>query len=245
MFKAIVNSFFNLSVGKPTTQSWLPITFFTKPLSCIPYAPALSIGLPVSTYCHIYNNIVNKIFPTIEGGSLDYYADATYVYACPQCETNVNRLEKGTSLFTKSGFSANEEDMTDVVFIVYINYANIEAYLSENEGVEIVYGLVASANTTGTPLTYANGKVEAAANTVKIDMTGLSYNKLTMRVTNVGNYSLHCAGYVSYNGEISYLNHKTVDETAAKVSLSIIDTMLNGTTNGSGDNEQPEEVPAV
>ena len=192
---------------------------------------------------HIYNNVVNKIFPTIEGGALDYYADATYVYACPQCDKDVDRVEKGTSLFTKSGFSANEEDMTDVVFIVYINYANIEAYLSENEGVEIVYGLVASANTTGTPLTYANGKVEAAANTVKIDMTGLSYNKLTMRVTNVGNYSLHCAGYVSFNGEISYLNHETVDNTADVVSISIINDMLFPPED-EGTDEGTEEIPA-
>ena len=193
---------------------------------------------------HIYTNIIEKIFPTIEGGSIDYYADATYVYACPQCETNVNRLEKGTSLFTKSGFSANEEDMTDVVFIVYINYANIEAYLAENEGVEIVYGLVASANTTGTPLTYADGKVEAAANTVKVDMTGLSYNKLTMRITNVGANELHCAGYVSYNGEISYLNHETTNEEAAIVSLSIINDMLFPSEDEGAD-EGTEEVPAV
>ena len=187
---------------------------------------------------HIYTNIIEKIYPTIEGGSIDYYADATYVYACPQCETNVNRLEKGTSLFTKSGFSANEEDMTDVVFIVYINYANIEAYLAENEGVELSYGLVASANTTGTPLTYADGKVEAASNTVKIDMTGLAYNKLTMRITNVGDNSLHCAGYVSYNGEISYLNHETTNEEAAIVSLSIINDML------FPSEDEGEETPA-
>ena len=192
---------------------------------------------------HIYNEVTDKIYPTIEGGSLDYYADATYVYACPQCETDVNRVEKGTSLFTKSGFSANEEDMTDVVFIVYINYANIEAYLAENEGVEIVYGLVASANTTGTPLTYADGKVEAASNTVKVDMTGLSYNKLTMRITNVGANELHCAGYVSYNGEISYLNHETTNEEAAIVSLSIINDMLFPSEDeGAGEGE---ETPAV
>ena len=188
---------------------------------------------------HIYENIVEKIFPTIEGGALDYYADATYVYACPQCDKDVDRVEKGTSLFTKSGFSANEEDMTDVVFIVYINYANIEAYLSENEGVEIVYGLVASANTTGTPLTYAGGKVEATSNTVKVDMTGLAYNKLTMRITNVGANELHCAGYVSYNGEISYLNHETTNEKAAIVSLSIINDMLFPSEDeGAGEGEE-------
>ena len=193
---------------------------------------------------HIYETIVDKIYPTVENGGFDFYADATYVYACPQCETNVNRLEKGTSLFTKSGFSANEDDMTDVVFIVYINCANIEAYLAENEGVEIVYGLVASANTTGTPLTYADGKVEAAANTVKVDMTGLSYNKLTMRITNVGANELHCAGYVSYNGEISYLNHETTNEEAAIVSLSIINDMLFPSEDEGAD-EGTEEVPAV
>ena len=193
---------------------------------------------------HIYTNIIEKIYPTIEGGALDYYADATYVYACSQCQTDVERLEKGTSLFTKSGFSANEEDMTDVVFIVYINYANIEAYLAENEGVELSYGLVASANTTGTPLTYADGKVEAAANTVKVDMTGLVYNKLTMRITNVGDNSLHCAGYVSYNGEISYLNHGAVDEEADIVSLSIINDMLFPSEDEGAD-EGTEEVPSV
>ena len=192
---------------------------------------------------HIYNEVVNKIFPTIEGGALDYYADATYVYACPQCDKDVDRVEKGTSLFTKSGFSANEEDMTDVVFIVYINYANIEAYLSENEGVEIVYGLVASANTTGTPLTYAGGKVEATSNTVKVDMTGLAYNKLTMRITNVGANELHCAGYVSYNSEISYLNHETVDNTADVVSISIINDMLFPPEDEGAD-EGAEEIPA-
>ena len=192
---------------------------------------------------HIYNKVVNKIFPTIEGGSIDYYADATYVYACPQCKTDVEEVKKGSSLFTKSGFSANESDMTDVVFIVYINYANIEAYLAENEGVEIVYGLVASANTTGKPLSYADGKVEAAANTVKVDMTGLSYNKLTMRITNVGANELHCAGYVSYNGEISYLNHETTNEEAAIVSLSIINDMLFPSEDEGAD-EGTEEVPA-
>ena len=182
---------------------------------------------------HVYNNVINMYFE-----NNNYYADATYVYACPQCEKDVERDETNTSLFTKSGFSASEDDFGDVVFIVYINDKNIKAYLNKNEGVELSYGLVASANVTGTPLSYVNGKVEADKNTVKIDMTGLSYNKLTMRVKNVGDYSLHCAGYVSFDGVISYLNHETVDNTAATVSLSVIDAMLNPVTPPPSNEEQ-------
>jgi hypothetical protein len=190
---------------------------------------------------HIYETIVDKVYPTVEGVGFDFYADATYVYACPQCQTNVERLEKGTSLFTKSGFSANEDDKADVVFIVYANYKNIKEYIAENN-VELMYGLVVSANITGAPLSYADGKIQSAANTVKADMTGSNYNKLTMRVTNVGELSLHCAGYVSLNGEISYLNHGTVDKTATTVSISIIDSILNPQTPSEGD--EGEETPA-
>lgn len=186
---------------------------------------------------HVYNNVINMYFE-----NNNYYADATYVYACPRCETDVNQVEKGTSLFTKSGFSASEDNMTDVVFIVYINDKNIKAYLNKNEGVELSYGLVASANVTGKPLSYVDGNVVTGENTVKVDMTGLSYNKLTMRVTNVGDYSLHCAGYVSFNGTISYLNHETVDETAATVSLSVIDSILNPVTPPPADENTEEEA---
>ncbi|MBQ3040523.1 MAG: leucine-rich repeat protein [Clostridia bacterium] len=193
---------------------------------------------------HIYDdsNIVEKILPTLENGKVDFYSDSTYVYACPQCSTDVSRVEVGTSFFTKSGYSSNEEDKANVVFVIVANYKNIQQYVGENDA-EIAYGVVVSANTTGTPLSYVDGQVKEGANTVKVDMTNTSYSKMTVKVTKVGDLSLHCCGYISFNGEISYLNHATVDDTALEVSLSIIDSILNPQVTPPVEEDPSEEIP--
>ena len=193
---------------------------------------------------HIYDdsNIVEKILPTLENGKVDFYSDSTYVYACPQCSTDVSRVEVGTSFFTKSGYSSNEEDKANVVFVIVANYKNIQHYVGENDA-EIAYGVVVSANTTGTPLSYVDGQVKEGANTVKVDMTNTSYSKMTVKVTKVGDLSLHCCGYISFNGEISYLNHATVDDTALEVSLSIIDSILNPQVTPPVEEDPSEEIP--
>ena len=100
-----------------------------------------------------------------------------------------------------------------------------------------MYGLVVSANINGKPLTYNENKVESGANSIKIDMSDANYSKLTVKVSNVASYSLHCCGYVSMGGEIAYLNHETVDATAKTVSLETIDAMLNPTTPPVVDEE--------
>lgn len=193
---------------------------------------------------HIYDdsNIVEKILPTLENGKVDFYSDSTYVYACPQCSTDVSRVEVGTSFFTKSGYSSNEEDKANVVFVIVANYKNIQQYVGENDA-EIAYGVVVSANTTGTPLSYVDGQVKEGANTVKVDMTNTSYSKMTVKVTKVGDLSLHCCGYISFNGEISYLNHATVDDTALEVSLSIINSILNPQVTPPVEEDPSEEIP--
>ena len=193
---------------------------------------------------HIYDdsNIVEKILPTLENGKVDFYSDSTYVYACPQCSTDISRVEVGTSFFTKSGYSSNEEDKANVVFVIVANYKNIQQYVGENDA-EIAYGVVVSANTTGTPLSYVDGQVKEGANTVKVDMTNTSYSKMTVKVTKVGDLSLHCCGYISFNGEISYLNHATVDDTALEVSLSIINSILNPQVTPPVEEDPSEEIP--
>ena len=125
---------------------------------------------------------------------------------------------------------------------MYANAENIKAY-SEFKTISVAYGLVVSANTNGTPLTYADGSLTESSNTVKINMTGTDYNKLTVRVSNIGSFALHCNGYIVVGEELFYLNHATVDTTAQTITYAEMLELLEEAEGGT-EEEIPEETPA-
>ncbi len=163
---------------------------------------------------HLYNDLRDQFYP-----NNNYYADATCVYFCSQCNSEVTEEKvEGTKLFVAYGYSANEEDSSNVAFIVYANSENIKAY-SEFKGIDIAYGLVVSAAPDGSPLSYADGELTEDENTVKINMTGTDYSKLTVRVSKLPSaQALHCNGYVVVDESIFYLNHATVDAEAQNIT---------------------------
>ncbi len=166
---------------------------------------------------HLYDNLTDMYF--VDG---NYFADAMHVYFCSQCNENIERQEMGTKLFTNLGYSANEENSSMIYYEVLTSVENINAY-KEFTGVELRYGLVVSATPDGTPLTIVDGALVTDANTIKMEMTGTQYNKITIKVTNLSeNAQLHCNGYVVVDGVISYLNHKTVDSEATTVTHATI-----------------------
>jgi len=187
---------------------------------------------------HLYNDLRDQFYP-----ENNYYANATCVYFCSQCNSEVTEKNaEGTKLFTAYGYSASEDDPSNVAFIVYANAENIKAY-SEFKTISVAYGLVVSANTNGTPLTYADGSLTESSNTVKINMTGTDYNKLTVRVSNIGSFALHCNGYVVVGEELFYLNHATVDTTAQTITYAEMLELLDEAEGGT-EEEIPEEIPA-
>ena len=189
---------------------------------------------------HNYDNLTDKYYPLVNGVA-NYYADAMHVYFCEQCNETIEKAEEGTSLFTKYGYSVSESDSKNVSYIVYSNAALINAY-AEYKNVVISYGLVVSASADGTPLTYSEGSLVTDANTVKAEMQGTNYNKLTLKVYNLPeNQALHCNGYVVVGEVISYLNHATVDAEAAKVTHADMLALQNAET---GSEETEPEVAA-
>ena len=189
---------------------------------------------------HNYDNLTDKYYPLVNGVA-NYYADAMHVYFCEQCNETIEKVEEGTSLFTKYGYSVSESDSKNVSYIVYSNAALINAY-AEYKNVVISYGLVVSASADGTPLTYSEGSLVTDANTVKAEMQGTNYNKLTLKVYNLPeNQALHCNGYVVVGEVISYLNHATVDAEAAKVTHADMLALQNAET---GSEETEPEVAA-
>ncbi|MBE6664406.1 MAG: hypothetical protein E7602_07940 [Ruminococcaceae bacterium] len=187
---------------------------------------------------HLYNDLKDQFYP-----ENNYYANATCVYFCSQCSGDVTVEDaEGTKLFTAYGYSASEDDPSNVAFIVYANAENIKAY-SEFKAISVAYGLVVSANTNGTPLTYADGSLTESSNTVKINMTGTDYNKLTVRVSNIGSFALHCNGYIVVGEELFYLNHATVDTTAQTITYAEMLELLEEAEGGT-EEEIPEETPA-
>ena len=188
---------------------------------------------------HKYDNLTGKYYPAVSETNTapNYFANVMHQYFCSQCNENVEKAEPNTNLFTEYGYSASEEDASKISYIVYANAELISAY-AEYKGVEVKYGLVVSASPSGTPLTYADGKLVADATTVKVEMSGTSYNKLTVMVTNVPtNMALHCNGYIAVDGAISYLNHKVVENTAATVTHADIIALIKSQNQGSGDEE--------
>ena len=201
--------------------------FCGKELSFVADEGSVALG-------HNYDNLTDKYYPLVNGVA-NYFADAIHQYFCAQCNTDVEKAEEGTNLFTEYGYSVAENDSTNVSYIVYANSKLIQAY-AEYKGVEISYGLVVSAAADGTPLTYQNGTLTPDANTIKAEMQGTRYNKLTLNVSNLPeNQALHCNGYVVVDGTISYLNHKTVDAEAAIVTHADMLALINA--NQGSDEE--------
>lgn len=206
--------------------------FCGKELSFVADEGSVALG-------HNYDNLTDKYYPLVNGVA-NYYADAMHVYFCEQCNETIEKAEEGTSLFTKYGYSVSESDSKNISYIVYSNAALIKAY-AEYKNVVISYGLVVSASADGTPLTYSEGSLVTDANTVKAEMQGTNYNKLTLKVYNLPeNQALHCNGYVVVGEVISYLNHATVDAEAAKVTHADMLALQNAET-GSEETE-PEVV---
>ena len=188
---------------------------------------------------HLYNDLRDQSYP-----NNNYYANATCVYYCSQCEKDVTEKNVAdTNLFTAFGYSANEQDSTNVAFIVYANSDAIVAY-SALKGIDIAYGLVVSATPDGTPLSFVNDELTEDANTVKINMTGTNYNKLTVRVSKLPvDQALHCNGYVVVGTDIYYLNHATVDTEAQNITHAGMIDLLEENDSTEGE-ETPEVDPA-
>ncbi|MBQ8546582.1 MAG: leucine-rich repeat protein [Clostridia bacterium] len=167
---------------------------------------------------HLYDNETGRYYPAVSetNDAPNYYANATCQYYCSQCnETIEEKNVAGTNLFTRLGYSVNEEDPT---FVSYIVYANAKL-IKETMGEGFRYGLVVSASPDGTPLAYDNGELVADDYTVNIEMSNFTYSKLTVKVINVtATTQLHCNGYVADGESIVYLNHGAVEKTAATVT---------------------------
>ncbi len=233
-------------VSMPVTYAQLTaagVTIDKHPIIMDPkyYAPTCEDIGGVKTFCvcgtlvkleneepalgHMYDaeKLIDKYYPLVNGVA-NYFADAIHIYLCPQCNENVEETFENTSLFTNYGYSANEEDYKQISYTVYANEKLITEFSSYKD-VTIKYGLVISALPDGAPLAYENGTIVADEATVKAEMQGTKYNKLSVMVYNLPqNQELHCNGYVVVDGTISYLNHNTVDAEATNVThTKIID----------------------
>jgi hypothetical protein len=177
----------------------------------------------------------------------NYFANANLVHICTVCEEEYDgETVENSALFEALGYSASEDDATGITYEVYVNTNTVKEFKKYDPTAEIYYGIIVSAVPSATPLTYANNEVVAGTNTVKIDMTGSVYNKITTKITNLpADITLNCSGFVCVDGVISYLNHETSDKEATIVSHAYVINLKNGTQGGEGEgDDEGTETPA-
>ncbi len=168
---------------------------------------------------HEENELLAKYFASVNG-TLDYYNDMVTEHSCTRCDATVYGTVYGTALFTKKGYSYSQYDSTTFSYTVYVNAEAIKAY---NEA--LLYGIVVSANVSGTPISYADGAISHDDKTIAIEFqnTSVAYSIITAKLTNVGaTTELHMSAYCVDNGVVSYLGHDAVNEVAETISHEIL-----------------------
>ena len=177
---------------------------------------------------------------------LNYYANMYVLHVCVNCSSETAKADAYGSIFSAIGYSADENDSTSVSFFTAVNHKALEKY-EEMAETELQYGLVVSALPSKSPITgVQDGKLQLSSATVSVSMTGTEFTKFSLKVTALpAAQSLNCCGYVVNGTSVTYLGHNATNTDAEIVTYESIITLLNGTTNGSGDNEQTEEVPAA
>lgn len=167
---------------------------------------------------HEKNELLAKYFAEING-TLDYYSDMITEHSCTRCQDVVYGTAEASALFTKKGYSYSD-DTSAFSYTVYVNYDAIKSY-----NAELIYGIVVSANTSGTPISYVDGKVSHGDKAIALEFqnTDVAYSIITAKLTNVAEgKSLHLSAYCVDGGKVSYLGNDTVTTVCEAISHVIL-----------------------
>lgn len=167
----------------------------------------------------VHKEIATLVFGENKSTTVDFYAVMSEIFVCEYCETE--RTVLYGAMFEKLGYSADEEDTTSITYETIINHDAVEKY-EEVMGIELKYGLIASANPSVSPITSVgdDGEIALGALTVNVSMTGTIYKKLSVIVRNLSSntQALNCCGYVVEGTKVTYLGNTSASEEAEIIS---------------------------
>lgn len=159
------------------------------------------------------------VFTDENGNAMSVSAIIVASYECKDCKT-VENSEEIAPIFDALGYTEDEEDPSFIGYKTTIN-ATAKARYEELSGKNVQYGMLAGITTEGAdgkPLSLDNdGKVVAGASTVVVNMAGLQYNMIQIKITgiNLSTY-LYCNAYAIIDSNIIYICEKASDKATIK-----------------------------
>ena len=158
-------------------------------------------------------------FTDKDGNAMSLSAIIVASYQCKDCKF-VETSEDIAPIFDALGYTEDEEDPSFIGYKTTVN-ATSKARYEELSGKNVQYGMLAGITTEGAdgkPLSLDNdGKVVAGASTVVVNMAGLQYNMIQIKITGINvSAFLYCNAYAIIDSNIIYICEKASDKATIK-----------------------------
>lgn len=166
---------------------------------------------------HDLKEVIDTYYP-LQNGAHNYYGNRVNLCTCQKCADEYEVEIENTALFNKKGYSFSELDSSTFSYTIYVNVDAVKEY-------SIMYGILVSANTSGTPISLVDGKITHDNKTIVMEFqdTDVAYSIITAKLTNVkASTELHLSAYAVEENDVSYLSHDSVNAIAETVSHEIL-----------------------
>ena len=181
--------------------------------------------------CTVCAQVVKEAISHILGEKYEYpngyLAVGVYTNGCINDGCTHGETTEIPALAISKGFSQEMGENTGaIVFGITFNREAIKAYESYLN-TTIDFGLIASSVQDESPL---NSDASAKTGTIKNSFAEAKYSIFQIKLIGIekAQYAqlFHCGGYFLVNGEISYVNNKSIGSTSTLVSYNIVTTLV-------------------
>lgn len=181
--------------------------------------------------CTVCAQVVKEAISHILGEKYEYpngyLAVGVYTNGCINDGCTHGETTEIPALAISKGFSQEMGENTGaIVFGITFNREAIKAY-EKYLNTTIDFGLIASSVQDESPL---NSDASAKTGTIKNSFAEASYSIFQIKLIGIekAQYAqlFHCGGYFLVNGEISYVNNKSIGSTSTLVSYNIVTTLV-------------------
>ena len=181
--------------------------------------------------CSVCQNVVIEAISHVLGEvySYDkgYLETGTFKIGCTNKGCTHGETTEIPALAISKGFSQEIGENTGaIVFGIIFNREAIEAY-EKYLNTTIDFGLIASSVQDESPL---NSDASAKTGTIKSSFAEAKYSIFQIKLNGIEKEQyaqlFHCGGYFLVDGEISYVNNKSIGSTSTLVSYNIVTTLV-------------------
>ena len=181
--------------------------------------------------CTVCAQVVKEAISHILGEKYEYpngyLVVGVYTNGCINDGCTHGETTEIPALAISKGFSQEIGENTGaIVFGITFNREAIKAY-EKYLNTTIDFGLIASSVQDESPL---NSDASAKTGTIKNSFAEASYSIFQIKLIGIekAQYAqlFHCGGYFLVNGEISYVNNKSIGSTSTLVSYNIVTTLV-------------------